>query len=525
MNFKKSDPGFLRPEHNRLNVVQILCDQLPYYALGCYRHPLVKTPNIDSLAERGVLFTNAYSQSPVCCPSRASQLLGLYPSNHGIFSNMNNLEVMHPQVRLLSDRFYEEGYASAHFGKWHCLRKYTDCKFTEFKFLEESIPIWPQEDIEKLYNSEKDPVFLKYGELVHAATHPCSKENTGPARITDYSIDFLERFAYRPFFLRVSYLGPHSPVLVPRPYDTIYDPDDIELPDFAYEEFHNRPRVIKQVQSDCIKERSRNPEGMSNERAIRTHVAYNLGLISHIDDQIGRLLYKIRELGLEENTIIMFTTDHGGFWGEHGLLEKAGCTLYRNLLQLPLIVSCPGVIPQGRKYEGFIEEVDFYPTLIDLAGISHGYKINGRSFKNAILKGNDSGRQGVFAEWMGRGQYVASLRDKRWNFIWHSATSEAELYDLQVDPDERFNLGNDEKYRDVVNEMMKRLLSRVMNNRDVQTVPDDHEVSRSPIYLTPGRDEQGHKQALISGFRDYEGVRREEINLWPMTFEAMEAPE
>lgn len=104
----------------------------------------------------------------------------------------------------------------------------------------------------------------------------------------------------------------------------MYDPDDIELPDFAYEEFHNRPQAIKQVQSDCIKKWSKNPEGMSNERAIRTHAAYNLGLISHIDDQIGRLLQRIRELGLEENTVIMFTTDHGGFWGEHGLLEKSG---------------------------------------------------------------------------------------------------------------------------------------------------------------------------------------------------------
>ena len=432
---------------------------------------------------------------------------------------MNNLEVMHPWVRLLSDRFYEEGYASAHFGKWHCLRKHTDCKFTEFKFLEESIPIWPQEDIEKLYCSETDPVFLRYGELVHAATHPCSKDNTGPARITDYSIDFLERFAYRPFFLRVSYLGPHSPVLVPKPHDTMYDPDDIELPGFDYEEFHNRSQVVRSVQKNCIEKRLEDLEGMSAKQATKTHVAYSLGLISHIDDQIGKLLQKVRELGLEQNTVIMFTTDHGGFWGEHGLLEKAGCTLYRNLLQLPLIVSCPGRIPEGEKYEGFIEEVDFYPTLIDFAGISHGYRINGRSYKNAMLKGDDPGRQEVFAEWMGRGRYIASLRDNRWNFIWHSTTNEAELYDLQADPDERFNLGDDERYRDVVNEMMKHLLSKMMNNRDVQIIPDDHEISRSPIYLTPGRDERGHKQALISSFRGYEGKRKEgKINLWPMTF-------
>ena len=140
-----------------MNFIQIMCDQLPYYALGCYGHPLVKTPNIDSLAEHGCLFNNAYSPSPVCCPSRASQLSGLYPSNHGILSNLNNLEIMNPVVRLLSDRFCEEGYVTAHFGKWHCLRRHADCKFTEFEFIEESVPIWPQSDIKSLYRSDDDP--------------------------------------------------------------------------------------------------------------------------------------------------------------------------------------------------------------------------------------------------------------------------------------------------------------------------------------------------------------------------------
>ena len=322
--------GFLRPHHDRLNIIQIMCDQLPYDALGCYGNELVETPNLDALAARGVRFTQAYAQSTVCCPSRASQLSGLYPSNHGILSNMNNLEIMNPQVRLLSDRFYEEGYATAHFGKWHCLRDHTECKFTEFKFLEESVPISPQHDIEDLYGRDQDPVFLTYGGLVHGATHPCAEDHTGPARITDYSLDFMERFAYKPFFLRVSYL-------VPAPFDQMIDPDDVDLPDYSYEEIANRPKVVRDFQARCIRNRQATPEGVSPEEAIRIHVAYNLGLISHIDDQIGRLLSALENLALTEKTVILFTTDHGGFWGEHGLLEKSTHLHYRRLLQLPLM--------------------------------------------------------------------------------------------------------------------------------------------------------------------------------------------
>jgi uncharacterized sulfatase len=509
---RTEDHGFLGPRHDRLNVIQIMMDQLPYDALGCYGHPLVQTPSIDALAAGGLRCTNAYAQATVCCPSRASQLSGLYPANHGITSNMSNLEMMHPWVRLLSDRFHEEGYATAHFGKWHALRRSEDCAFTEFRFLEESVPIWPQHDIETVYGDAGGPV-LHYGGLVHAATHPCSEDATGPARITDWSIDFVERFAYQPFFLRVSYLGPHAPVLVPAPYDTMYDPDAMELPDYAYEEFDNRPEAIRAFQRRALATRAETPDGISPEQAIRIHVAYNLGLVSHIDDQIGRLLAQVQAMGLEDRTLILFTTDHGGFWGEHGLLEKSGIAHYRRLLQLPLILSCPGVVPEGAVYNGLMEEVDFYPTLLDFAGIdlptpelaSDPYRINGRSFKAALLAGGP-GRDDVFAEFQSDGTYVASLRDDRWNFVWHSATDEAELYDLQADPEERFNLADDPACAGEVAAQIRRLLNRIMQNRNVRVMPDDRDIGRSPIYLTPGHDARGHEQALIRRFHGERNV-------------------
>ena len=494
----ESPSCYLGPHHDKLNVIQIMMDQLPFDALGCYGHPLAKTPNLDALAAGGARFTNAYAQSTVCCPSRASQLSGLYPSNHGITSNMNNLEIMNPQVRLLSDHFHDEGYATAHFGKWHCLRPHQDCRWTEFRFLEESIPIWPQHDIEEVYGTDN---VLSYGPLVHAAKHPCNADHTGPALITDWSIDFIQRFAYHPFFLRVSYLGPHAPVLTPVPYDTMYDPDNIELPDYALEEFANRPEIVRAFQGSALRVRDETPEDMTPEQAIRAHIAHNLGLISHIDDQIGRIIDTVQAVGIEGQTVVVFTTDHGGFWGEHGLLEKSGFTHYRRLLQLPLIVSCPDTIPAGQTYDGLIEEIDIYPTLLDLVGIAPTTRINGRSFKNAVLGGPDPGRPDVFAEFLANGHVTTSLRTHRWLFIQHAPSGEVELYDLVADPNERHNLSDNPTHQETIAEMQGRLLNRVMVNRDVELLPPEDAIQRSPIYLTPGHDARAHEKALIQRYR------------------------
>lgn len=496
------------------NVVQIMLDQLPYYALGCYGHPSIMTPNIDRLASEGMRFTNVYAQSAICCPSRASQLTGMYPCNHGVLSNSFNLELMHPFARLLTDRFFEEGYATAHFGKWHCLRSQDDCKFTEFRFLEETVPIWPQCDIEKLYRRPHDPTFLMFGEVVHAAAHPCDAANTGPARITDWLIDFVERFAHQPFYAHVSYLGPHTPVLVPKPFDRLYNPDDVRLPDYDLAEFSNRPQAVRSYQKYCLSQRQADLIGMSAEQAIRTHVAYLMGLITHIDDQIGRFLDKLDDLGLTEKTVIMLTSDHGCFWGEHGLLEKNGETLYRNLLQLPLIVRWSDHVPPNTNYDGLVEEVDYYPTMLDLADLSIGRKVNGCSFKSALLGYNQAGRENVFAEHQHAGRYTAALRDASWHFIWHAATDEYELYDVAADPHQRFNLSDRPEHQPLISALIRQLLNRVLANRDVQLFPENPR--RSTIYLTPGRDARGHEAAMIRWYMDPTGRAFADHDMFPM---------
>ncbi len=486
-----------------LNVMLLMCDQLPSHALGCMGHPLVKTPNIDSLAETGVTCTHAFAQSPVCCPSRASQLTGLYPQNHGILSNMCNLDIMNPNVRLLTDLFHEQGFATAQIGKWHCLRKFEDATFTEKKFLEESIPCWPQTAVKEHYPSMLKKTYVEHGGQIHAATHPLDRHHTGPALITDRTLAFLEKHRHRPLMARVSYLGPHTPVLVPEPFDSMYDPRDVELPQSLMEAVENRPEAIRKLvassRSRRTKEAFRTLPEMTAEMAVKTHVAYSLGLISHIDEQIGRILDRLEHLGLREKTVILFTADHGGFWGDYGLLGKNLHALYRPLCQVPMIVSCPGTVPQGRKLDGWVEVVDQFPTLMDFAGVKHEFRINGRSIKQAILHGTDTGREDVLtqsASYNG-GPSTAALRDKDFTFIYWANTGETELYDIRADPDERLNLADRKEYRQTLAVMKERLLARIMTASDVHMMPAPETISRSPIDLTPDQDFDYHQKACV----------------------------
>lgn len=510
--------GFDRLTHRATNVLLIMCDQLPVHALGCYGHPFIRTPHIDRLARDGARFLNAFAQNPVCCPSRASQLSALYPSNHGVGDNMANLEAAHPYARFLVDDFADAGYVTAHVGKWHCARNPHHTRWDEFHFLEESIPAWPQNALRRF---DLGPNAVFYGDLLHAGTHPCSAENTGPARITDRALDFLDRFAYHPFFLRVSYLAPHSPVLAPRPYDTMYDPADVTLPPPLDDpaELDRRPAAVRDYAARCHRARAASAPAGKSEDALRRHIACSLGLISHVDDQIGRLLDRLRDLDLERNTLVIFTADHGAFWGELGLVEKSCVTMYRSLLQVPLLMRLPGRIPAGREIRGFAEVVDTLPTALDLAGVSLQHQVNGRSLA-AALDGDESAcRPGVFAEATqlaptpapGRGRSIAALRDHEWHFIYHAATDECELYRLTDDPHERRNLAHDSACRGVVADRKSRLLARLLTNRQVHLLPPEASLQRSPIHLAPGVDRRGHAEAMKRQFF----TPAASDNLWP----------
>lgn len=487
---ERYESGFVRPDGEWTNVVLIVMDQIPWNALGCYGHPLAQTPNLDSLAEHGTLVQNAFTQHPTCVPSRATQLTGLYPSQHGLMSNLNNLELMHPWARMLPDGFAKGQHITGQIGKWHAGRDPRQCHWDEFRFMEDSIPIWPPttlQDAATLYTPPSGSVL--------AGTHPCNEEETGMALITDDSLTFLDRFAYQPFFLRVSYMGTHPPVLPPKPWDTMYDPDDIVLPEFDPVELANRPSEVLEEFSHKRGVKVNDGHAMT-EQDMRVHIASMLGVISYQDAQVGRILRKLDELGIRDRTLVVFTTDHGAWWGEYGMIKKSGICLYDAILHIPLLFSMPGTVPEGHVVEGLMENADLAPTLLDFAGLPAIPRINGRSMKDAILGDESATREDVFAESSENGHSVYSIRTREWNFIWHSTTAKAELYHWSEDPHERFNLADDPNYQSVRDELMLRLMQRKLQAQVLMT-PDPSTVKRSPIYWAPGQDAVAREQNAI----------------------------
>ena len=344
---------------DRPNILWIQTDEQRPDSLSCYGSEWARTPALQKLAERGVVMGNAFCQSPVCAPSRESQLAGRYPHELGSLNNRSVDLPFPPGTITFPEIFEEAGYETVSFGKRHT---------PEHR-------VWKIEDQERIYFPEHTGfcglhddydedahhvIKRPGGKLILAGTYP--EPETNPSRhITDQAIDFLKkRPASRPFLLRVSHLWPHTPVLPPAPYDRLYDPG--ELPVRMYNE---RGRQERAHYDRMIAER----DGMDhlNEAHYRQIWKDYMGLCAYVDHEVGRLLDVLDELGLTGDTIVVFSTDHGKLLGEWGTGEKD--VFDDPVWRVPFIWSWPGHLPEGTVREDLTELVDTGRTLLSLAGL------------------------------------------------------------------------------------------------------------------------------------------------------------
>lgn len=427
-------------DNEQTNVIFILTDDQGIWANGCYGNPEIRTPNLDRLASTGMRFDNFFCTSPVCSPSRASLMTGLVPSQHGVHDWIRDgnvppekemKEEAYPAVAYLegksgyTDVLTENGYACAMSGKWHLGDSINPQKSFDYWFVHQ-----------KGGGPYNNAPMVRDGKLVN---EPGYVTNV----ITDEALKFLEDIEY-PFYLSVHYTAPHSPWINQHPQDIVDSYDDCP--------FKSCPQEAKHPWAGGLTEHN-----LGNREALKGYFA----AVTAMDMDVGRIIDRIEELGLRENTLIIFTSDNGFSCGHHGFWGKGNGTfplnMYENSVKVPFIASHPGRIPEGKNAEALLSGYDFMPTLLNYLNLPLPDDVNlpGHNFSPVLLGEENSGRDSVIVY----DEYgpVRMIRTREWKYVHRYPYGPHELYDLVNDPDERKNLIDDKNQRALIKKMRQQL--------------------------------------------------------------------
>jgi len=452
----------------RPNVLLLLTDQERADLVAPDGLP-VETPNIDRLREDGMWFDSAYTPTSICTSARASLLTGLYPHAHGLLNNSHEADAIRtdlpPELPTFGELLNESGYTNTYLGKWHVSHNHTPGDFgfryfggsdyhhdnfeVAFEHYRESQGVRvPETDVEdRLYNEAGDGILV-------AGTDPVAVEASRPYFLAERTINALERWVDddSPCFHRTDFLGPHHPYVVPEPYASMYDPREIEPWGNFAETFGGKPRVHEQYLH------YRGVENFDWETWSKA-VAKYFGFMTLIDDQIGRILDALDELGMADNTVVVHTSDHGDLTGSHRLFNK-GPMMYDETYRIPLVVRWPGVVESGSRSGEFVRLLDLMPTFLEWADCEVPDGLHARSI-DPLLQGEtpDDWPQSTYAQYHGDefGLYSQRMvRTDQYKFV-YNGPDRNELYDLDADPHELQNLIDHPEYADTKAELAGRL--------------------------------------------------------------------
>jgi arylsulfatase A-like enzyme len=455
-------------KNERPNIVWICTDQQRYDTIGLLGNPYVNTPNIDQLVRSGVAFENAYCQTPICTPSRASFLTGMYPSSVHACLNGNDYwaDAMPLLPKILSDAGYDCGLV----GKLHLAGTYNRKEprkndgYRYFKWSSSPIDMWQEG------HDYSDWLKGKGFSLKDFASPPDGDNYIGiesgiPAELhqstwcAEKAVEFIEHEAVGPWFLSVNPYDPHPPFNPPQEYLDHYPFDEMPGPLFRESDLKNQ-ELMKTVD---FQTQARNPEEF-NAKALQA--AY-YAMIELIDVNVGKILNSLKKSGNLENTIVIFMSDHGEALGDHGLLLK-GCRFYEGLIKVPLILSSPGRFLDDVRSNALVQLNDIMPTLLDACNIEIPECIEGKSLyplltgKKSLQYHRETARceyyRALNPDWRPNfeGSYGTMIRDQRYKLSIYHGHKEGELYDLEQDPGEFENLWESPAHSDVKFELMKR---------------------------------------------------------------------
>lgn len=500
------------------NILFIMTDQLRADYLSCAGHPSLETPHIDGLAARGVRFTRAYTQSPICGPSRMSFYTGRYMFSHG--SNWNNVPLKLGELTL-GDYMRPLGLRTVLIGKTHFAADIAEmtrlgldpkspdgvlmsqCGFEPFERDDGlhthvtydpnlAYNVWLRErgyDSENPWHDFANSAEGPDGEILSGwhmrnAKFPTrvKEEHSETAYMTDRALEFIEQAGDKPWCAHLSYIKPHWPYMAPAPYHNMYGPNQI-LPANRSEAERADPHPV--VGAFMQHEES---ENFQREEVRQTVIPTYMGLVKQIDDHLGRLFAAMEAQGRMDDTMIVFTSDHGDYLGDHWLGEKE--LFHEASARIPMIVYDPDAAADGTRGsedDRFVEAIDMVPTFIQaLGGEAQPHRLEGRSLM-PLLHGEErvDWRDAVFSE----GDYAwrharltlnvaphearsFMVRTADWKYI-HYENFRPQLFDLNEDPDELVDLGDSERHDGVRAEMRERLFAWLRTRRLRTTMSDD----------------------------------------------------
>lgn len=428
----------------RPNILWYCTDQQRFDTIRALGNPHVHTPTIDRLVDEGTAFTHAYCQSPICTPSRSSFMTGMYPSRVHNTRNGNESFPTHPP--LISRLMADAGYDCGMIGKFHLqssghrTEPRLDDGFSFWRFSHAPRDDWPEG------HDYADWVRRRGGDLdaLRASADRVPTELHQTTWASECAIEFLSRprSSDQPWLLNINIYDPHPPFIPPKSYADRFDPAAMPGPYFRESDLAQQAKLADVDFQDDV----RTPE---EHDAFRAQALY-YAMIAQIDDQFARILEYLDRSGERENTVVIFTSDHGETLGDHGLMYK-GCRFYEGLVRVPLIFHWPGKFQSGLRSSGLVELIDLSATLLDLTGVDQPEWMQGRSLL-PILQGDhppDQWREFVRSEYFqaldpyftgGRGSFGTMHRTSRYKLSIYHDVGLGELYDLQEDPWEFNNL-------------------------------------------------------------------------------------
>jgi iduronate 2-sulfatase len=431
-----------QPSTPKMNILLVVADDLNT-ALGCYGHPLVKTPNVDGLARRGVRFDRAYCQVPLCCPSRASFLTGMRPEKTGIWDNDMDIRVNHPDVVTLPQQFRNNGWYTAREGKMFHMNVPMGVGTPQFQ----DPPSWDHNGSPQGLE-DKSP-----GEL-HQLTPKTRRgaaidwmsvadaKGQADEDAASRAISLLEQRQGAPWFLGLGFVRPHVPLVAPAKFFDMYPLEKCEPVTNPPGDEKDLSRLFREIRPDLWNHMDM--DEAKQREALRGYYAST----SFMDEQLGRVLGALDRMKMREKTIVVFTSDHGWHLGEHTRWQKR--SLLEESARVPLIVVDPRTRVSGRSSMALVESVDLYPTLCELSGLPAPAHLEGQSFAPLLRTPKRRWKRAAFTQFRTDGAWGTGVRAPNWHYIeWRTPdgkTVEEELYDSRRDPRQFRNVFADPAY-------------------------------------------------------------------------------